>query len=1171
MKAAFLASAVLAAASIVFYFGTAANTAKASGSRSAEPGPAASKTLASKAMSLPMFFEPNQGQTAPQVKFLARGPGYGLFLTAGEAVLELHRSAAGTQHSASSQTSALSSQPAASSVIRMRLAGANASPRVSGASPLPGKSSYYIGNDPAKWHRDIPQFARVEYSGVYPGVDLVYYGNQGQLEYDFRVAPAADPSQIALSFDGASAQIASGDLVLSTSSGDVRFHAPVVYQQDGNTQKPVAGGFRQLADNKIGFTVGPYDHSRELVIDPVLSYSTYLGGGGESVAYVAVGPDNNVYLAGSTKSANFPTVSPYQACLDGAKPTGNPPVCPPPTGNPTPTNIFIAEMSPDLSTLLYATYLGGSGTDTAAGISVGTAMNGINGGQPAGYDVYVAGSTTSTNFPTSGTGGTIEPFQYGPPTQAGTHGFVSRLNIDISSITNTTTSTLFYSTYLAGNGTDTVTGLAIDGSGDAFVTGVTTSSNSESSTLPFPASPNGYQTASNSPGNPQFFASKILTTVNGVAGMIYSTYFGGGIFPPTLNYSANTGGGIAVDTAGNMYFTGTTNMLPGTTSTLGFPLQNAQQSCLNDPGVVAPNCSSTDSNSGDTDAFVAKINPTYSSTSSLIYSTYIGGSSNDVGNAIAIDTSSNAYVTGSTNSSDWVCTSCNGFQTTSGVTGATNAFIAKIGNLTSTGDVYPLTYFTYIGGSGPDVGNAIVVDTQQAAHVTGSTESSNPSIAYNPICPPNTQGCIYNGDIYGGGQSDAFVALIGTTLSGQGAGDYVTYLGGSAADQGTGIALATDGSGSTYVAGTTISANFPITSNAYQPCLDEPGTPLANCTAPTQPAQNAFVSKIGPNINIQVTKPTTGPSPNPVAAGTPINFTFYVYNLGPDNAVNVTFDAIVSVSPTSTSGLSTSIATITNGGGGACLPAQEDGTYIACSIPTLTACTTTASSCTTFATVQVTVTANPTATPSVGSITVNGQAGTNGGLPVSSTSQTVNVNDFKISAPGGTTTVVAGTPATIQVLFCPSNPTLGYSGTITPSDTISNGMVTKPSPTFNPTTVTLSGSGCQTTWLTIPTVAPPVTTVSLFRRGSFYAAWLPIGGLSLVGLGIGAGRKRRRWLAGLALGLIAGAILLQPACGGASTPNPTTGGTQPGTYTVTITGTAGTGAVHTAIVTVTVT
>src|SRR4029077_5804641 len=304
---------------------------------------------------------PNQGQTAPQVKFLARGAGYGLFLTADEAVLQLHPSAV------SSQPSALSSQGASSSVIRMRLDGANSPARISGASPLPGRSSYFIGNDPSKWHRDIPRFTRVQYEAVYPGVNLVYYGDQGQLEYDFRVAPAADPNQIALSFKGASVHIESGDsgdLVLSTANGgEVRLHAPRIYQQDENVRKPVGGSFRQIAENKIGFTVADYDHNRELVIDPVLTYSTYLGGSGtEGLVKVAVngGGDGNIYLAGSTNSTNFPVT-------DGSTRKGA-------------QNIFISKIFPQnagtgTSQLVYSIYLGGSQVDSLAGIAVDSNSN----------------------------------------------------------------------------------------------------------------------------------------------------------------------------------------------------------------------------------------------------------------------------------------------------------------------------------------------------------------------------------------------------------------------------------------------------------------------------------------------------------------------------------------------------------------------------------------------------------------------------------------------------------------------------------------------------------------------------------------------------------------------------------------------------------------------------
>ncbi len=1082
VKAAFLVSVVLAAAGFVFYFSASVHVAKAGG----RP-PAVHKSLASesrpkslpKSLSLPLFFEPNQGQTAPQVKFLAHGAGYGLFLTADEAVLQLQPSAVSTQHSA------VGSQRAPSSVIRMRLDGANSSARVSGASPLPGKSNYFIGNDPSKWRHDIPQFARVEYQAVYPGVDLVYYGDQGQLEYDFRVAPGAEASQIALSFKGASAHIDSGDLLLSTDQGDVRFHAPRIYQQEGNTQKSVAGGFRQIADNRIGFTIGAYDHSRELVIDPVLSYSTYLGGSGtEALVKITVDANQTIYVAGSTNSTNFPVT-------DGSTLKGT-------------QNIFISKINTTLSgtaQLVYSIYLGGTHSDNLAGIAVDSA-----------FGIYVAGWTTSPDFPT-----TSNAFQ---TTASGTHGFLSKLTL------SGTAYGLSYSTYLAGNGIDTVTGLAIDSSSDenAFVTGDTTSSNLASDG--FPANPNGFQTVSNSPGNPQFFASKINTGGSGPLSMLYSTYFGGG------NPAGATarGGGIAVDTSGSMYITGTTNMLPvtGGNGEVKFPLFNAQQSCLDEASktICTPGF-----NTSPTDAFVAKINPNPSGFGAPpIYSTYLGGSGSDVGLAIAVDTSGNAYVTGSTNSGDWVCTtSCvAGFQPAyAGSGGATNAFIAKIGNLT--GSVYPVTYFTYLGGVGPDSGQDIKVDAVQAAHVAGSTSSPNFPTTLDAFQPAY------------GDSGDAFVALISTTLAGQAAGDYSSFLGGNQLDQGTGIAF-DNIFGATYVAGTTQSSNFPITpATAYQTQLNGP--------------QDAFVTKIGASSALTLAPSSTSPAPSPVAAGTQVAFTFNITNNGPDTATNVTFFATVP-----TTGLASTPTAKVTSGSGSCSAAS--GATIQCIIPTL--------AMNGVGAVEVDVT--PSITGNVTQVSVSGSASANGGVIQGSISQQVNVVDFSIGPPSPSAlTVKAGDPASIiQVKFCPTNAQLGYSATITPSQTTSPSMVTATTPVFNPTTVTLSGSSCQITALSIATVARPVTTGSLLRRSSFYAAWLPIGGLSLVGLGLGAVRKRRRWLGGAVLSVIACAILLQAGCGSSSSSVSTGGGTAAGTYIVTITGSAATGAAHNTFVTMTV-
>jgi hypothetical protein len=1105
MRISFLAVAVLATAGGLFYFGTPVHAAKGSealsashvsASHSSANHSSASQPLPLKSLALPLVFEPNQGQTAPQVKYLAHGAGYGLFLTADETVLDLRRPAA-------------KGQPSPASVIRMRLDGANSGARVSAVQPLPGKSSYYIGNDPSKWQHDIPQFGRVEYKGVYPGVDLVYYGNEGQLEYDFRVAPGAEPSQIALNFTGASAHIDSGDLVLSTPNGDVHFHAPHIYQpaagksgsSAGRGEETIAGTFRQLADNKIGFSIGSYDHSRELVIDPTLSYSSFLGGSGtEGFVHVAVDSGLNIYLTGATNSTNFPVTN--GSTLAGTQ------------------NIFISKINTlnagtGNSQLVYSIYLGGSGSDTPAGIQV-----------DSNFGIYVAGSTSSTNFPT-----TASAINGGPPAIAGVHGFLSKISAAQSPTTPPTlTYTLTYSTYLAGNGTDHVTGLAIDQTQqNAYVTGDTTSNNIATSQAPFPANPNGYQLQSNAAaGDPQFFASQINTSGSGPQSMLYSTYFGGGNPAGAIA----VGGGIAVTPAASgvtMFFTGTTNMLPvAGASGAAFPLLNAQQQCLNLP----PNstCPSPTASS-ITDAFVAQINPNYPGSgtngpSGLVYSTYLGGSGTDTGINIAVDGADNAYVVGSTNSNNWTCNGCIApFQAAyAGVGGNTNGYMVKVGALV--GSNYPLSYFTYLGGSGPDSVQAIQVDGNQNAYVTGNTASPN-----LPITTDAIQGY--------GGAGDAFAGLISTTLASTvgpppapPVGDYLTYLGGSALDQGTSIAL--DTYNAAYVAGNTQSANYPVTaSTAYQATLPGP--------------QAAFVSKIGLVSNITVTVGPNSPSPSPVAAGTQASFIFNITNNGPDNASNVTFLATTPILQ-----LTGSPTGQVTAGTGSCPPVQV--ATIPCFIPNLAV--------NSVATVLINMTPSTTVIPPPLTLSVSGVASANNGPLQQSVTQTVNVVDFSVQVgQPNPNPIYAGNPTQIKVQFCPTNGS-DYNGTITPSFSSSPSMVTANTPSFNPTPVVLNGNGCGSTVLSIATVARPVNSGSLLRGGTFYATWLPIGGLSLMGLGIGATRKRRRWLIGGLLGLVIGIVMLLPSCGSTSVSANPTGGTLAGTYRILVTGTAGTGASH---------
>jgi len=1079
MKAALLAVFVFATAGIIFHFASSGPASPASSLETSGLFPAAHPAPSSSSLSLPLFFEPNQGQTDRRVRFLAHGAGYGLFLTSREAVLSLQHTAKG--------------QPATTHAIVMHLDGARAA-TIRGAQLLPGKSNYFIGNDPSKWRQNIPQFGRVEYQGVYPGVDLVYYGHQQQLEYDFRVAPGADASQIAVSFEGASTRIESGDLVLATSAGDVRFHAPHIYQPGSNAE--ITGSFRQIADNKVGFSVGPYDHSRELVIDPALNFSSYLGGSGtESLTQVAVDISELIYVAGSTTSNNFPVTS----TADQGTLTGNP-------------NIFIAKIDPTAPAILYATYLGGTGADSLAGIAIDP-----NNSVP---NIYVAGTTTSADFPT-----TTNAFLQ---SATGTHGFLAKLN-------PAATTQLQYSTYLAGNGTDTVSGLAVDGLQNAYVTGVTNSTNPASNG--FPANTIGYQTVSASPGNDQFFASMLATSGSnlGPQSMIYSTFFGGS----TPAAASVTGGGIAVDPVGangsvNMYFTGSTNMQ-------NFPLYNAYQGCLNNAPLVDSACSPTT----NMDAILVKINPSPTQPQAPpVFSTYMGGTQNDAGIGVAVDTSSNIYVTGSTNSPtsgtvDWNCVApciVGPYAYLGG--GNNNAFIAKVGNQTQANSIFPLNYFTFLGGSGaarssassPDTGQSIQVDSIGTAHVAGTTASSNLPVV-NPIQPTKTSS--YNGGVYGGGASDAFVALVSTTTINT--GNYITYLGGSGTDQGTGIAL--DLNNTAYVVGTTTSTNFPT----YNP-LSGQGT--LNGT------QNAFVTKIGSSSKITVAAGTGSPSPNPVPAGTQVTFTFNLTNTGPDPATNVNFQADVP-----TTGISSFPTATVSSGGGTCNQA-ENGVII-CNLGTLAV--------NAVATVNVYVTPAIPVNPLNPQVSVTGAASANGSAYGQAVGQQDTITDFAITGTPSSQYVTNGDLASFAIALTPGP--LGYNASITMSETTSPTIITNPAPTFSVNPVVLSGTSQGTTVLNIQTVARPITTGSLLHRTSFYATWLPIGGLSLIGLGIGAGRKRRRLLVGSLLVLLAGLILMLPSCSGGSTPVTQQGGTAAGTYIITVVGSSGTTASHNAILT----
>ena len=711
---------------------------------------------------LPLAFEPNSGQADANVRFLSRGAGYLLLLTPDEAVLAL-RDVGGDV-----------------SLLRMTLPGAQLPARMSALDELPGKINYFVGDDPARWRTNVSTYARVKYEAVYPGVDLIYYGNERELEYDFVVAPGADPKAITLAFDASDAITVepAGDIRLRSASGELRLRRPNIYQVVNGVRVPVAGDYVVKGRDRVGFRVAAYDRSRPLVIDPVLVYATYLGGTKTDRAFgIAVDGAGSAFLTGDTLSTNFPVKalspsSPYQSSL----------------ARSATTDCFIAKVNTATTgapSLVYATYLGGSGNDQCSGIAVDAAGN-----------AYVTGQTFSSNFPATA---------LNTSNRGTSDAFVVKLN--------PTGSALVYSVFMGGSADDAGFAIAVDGAGQAYVAGMTTSSN-------FPVV-GGVQTSLGDPSNTALGDAFVAKLSAAGSTLLYSTYLGG--------QGPDEARGIAVDSAGNAYVTGTTasSNFPATTGTL----------------------------SGSADAFVAKINTV---ARSLVYSTYLGGSCTESGRAIAVDASGVAYVTGQTFSLDFPGVTTSGFQTTLGEAGTScgasgDAFIAK---LDASG---ALAYSSYLGGSGADTGLGIGADNAGNAYVTGVTSSAAPGFPITPTALNVTLN----------GSSDAFVARVNTSLPGAASLAYSTYLGGSASDQANAIAL--DSAGNVYVAGQTSSSDVFSATGGFQGFGG--GT-------------DAFVAKIAglaKTADLSITKTTSGtPTIN-----TNLTYNITVANSGPDPATGV--------------------------------------------------------------------------------------------------------------------------------------------------------------------------------------------------------------------------------------------------------------------------------------------
>jgi len=664
---------------------------------------------------LPLSFEANQGQWDPAVQFVTRGGGHTLFLTPSEAVLSLRTGGTKNQErgiDAKPHKTLSSTSPSSYSAVRMRFEGADSQAEMVGLEPLPGIVNYFIGDDPAKWHTNIPTYQKVEYKNLYAGIDLVYYGNQGQLEYDLVVAPGADPTQIMLAFDGAEQVTVDeqGDLVLTLPQQSaknaeqvaltLRLHKPVVYQRDERGQKHLLAGtyvFSAATDatavalhpqktQQVTFQIASYDESKPLIIDPVLSWATYLGGSsGDRGTKIAVGAAGNAYVTGAAGSSDFPG-------------TADSPIQPSPGGI---GDVFVTKLNAAGTAIVYSTYLGGFGCDGGEGIAVDTDGN-----------AYVTGTTCAmSGFP--GTAGSSIQSTSGNPPNA----FVTKLNANGTAIV--------YSTYLGGNGADFGKGIAVDSTGNAYVTGDTTS-------------PDFPRTTGSSPPTPLVGAAFVTKVNETGTAIVYSTFLSGS------NGASSTG--IAVDQAGQAYVIGSTNS-PDFSGTANSPIQSTH--------------------AGLSDAFVTKLN---ASGSTLVYSTYLGSSSTDDGHGIAVDTEGNAYVIGRTFAPGSSFPGTAGSLIQSIYADGGDAFVTKI-NPSGTAIVYS----TYLGGSGEDVGNGIAVDAAGNAYVTGFSNSSDfPGTADSSI-----QKTI-------AGDRDAFITKLNTTGT---MILYSTYLGGSDLDHGEGIAV----------------------------------------------------------------------------------------------------------------------------------------------------------------------------------------------------------------------------------------------------------------------------------------------------------------------------------------------------------------------------------------------
>jgi hypothetical protein len=672
--------------------------------------PAARERLQATFATLPLAFEQNQGQTDRQVKYMARGNGYKLYLTSSEAIFTLHKEGTDSEVRRMMMDRRIGpsgvkrmwqrrnqkNSKGLVAAVHMQMLGANPKPRLTAEAPQSGKVNYFIGNDPSKWHPGVPLFGAVKYQSIYPGIDLAFHGNGKQLEFDYLVDPGANPKAIALEFQGANrvSTNAAGDLVLTTAAGPLTMHRPVAYQVKDGVRQNVDVRFAVSARN-LTFTLGSYDRARQLVIDPTVTYSTYFGGASADYGLaISVDGSGNEYVAGATDSASIP---------DWSTAT-----------NSESFDVFVSKIS-SAGALQFTTEFGGSGDDFPGGIAIDST------------GIYVSGTTDSGDFPV--TSGVVQPTFVGGGAHGNNDAFAAKLTLTGSAIT--------WATYI--NGSDSTSGLAvaIDGSHNVYVVGETFAPDLGGATGGVNPLPNGSAiNLGSGSGDDDGYIVKLNST--GTAYLLLS-YIGGS--------SGDLATGVALDGGGNIYVSGETisTDLPTTA------------------GVVQPGCGTdgtcnTGANGPLDDAFIAAIQ---ANLSNYTYLTYYGGDNVDDALAISADSTGDAFVTGLTESSDFP-TAGTPYQPT--LAGTQNAFAVE---LNPTGSA--ATYGTFLGGNGTDLGLGIAQDTSNPAniYITGQTSSSNfptvnptqaalsgPTDAFVSVLSPGQSAALFSTYLGGGGDED---------------------------------------------------------------------------------------------------------------------------------------------------------------------------------------------------------------------------------------------------------------------------------------------------------------------------------------------------------------------------------------------------------------------------------